>query len=76
MIFNPVRSLRPARASAEKIEVINRAFNDQLFNFNKPFLAPEVFWEGEWEDVQSAPEGIHRCGTARLPGKGEGVFPS
>ena len=52
MIFNPVRSLRPARASAEKIEVINRAFNDQLFNFNKPFLSPEIMWEDEWEDVQ------------------------
>ena len=51
MVFNPVRSLRPARASAEKIEVINRAFNDRQFNFNKPFLAPEVLWEDSWEDV-------------------------
>jgi diadenosine tetraphosphate (Ap4A) HIT family hydrolase len=45
--FNPLRALRPARASGQPASGCRPpAFNNQGFHFNKPFLAPEVLWEG------------------------------
>jgi hypothetical protein len=46
MMFNPMRALRPARASNEVIDSICRPFDADKFNFNKPFLRPEILWEG------------------------------
>ena len=48
--FNPLRALRPARASAELIENIRRPFNENGFHFNKPFLRAERLWRGELQD--------------------------
>jgi hypothetical protein len=48
MIFNPMRALRPARASNEVIDSICRPFDADKFNFNKPFLRPEILWEGDY----------------------------
>lgn len=46
--FNPLRALRPARASGQKVTGCQPpAFNPQGFQFNKPFLKPEIFWQGE-----------------------------
>lgn len=45
--FNPVRALRPPRMSGAKIDRLLRPFDPSGFHFNKPFLAREVFWEGE-----------------------------
>lgn len=46
--YNPLRALRPARASAQTlIDVQPPAFNAAGFHFNKPFLRPETLWEGE-----------------------------
>ncbi len=45
--FNPVRALRPPRMSGAKIDRLLRPFDATGFHFNKPFLAREVFWEGE-----------------------------
>lgn len=45
--FNPIRALRPPRMSGEKIDRLMRPFDQAGFHFNKPFLAREVFWEGE-----------------------------
>jgi hypothetical protein len=44
--FNPLRALRPQRASVERVIEIKKAFNPDSFNFNKPFLEPEMFWKG------------------------------
>lgn len=52
LLFNPMRGLRPARASSEKVETIFREFDSVKFHFNKPFLRPEILWEGEWENIQ------------------------
>ena len=49
---NPVRALRPARASGEVFDVIRRPFDVDKFNFNKPFLRPEIIWEGRWQKTQ------------------------
>ncbi|MGD2159819.1 MAG: hypothetical protein PVG94_01450, partial [Gammaproteobacteria bacterium] len=46
MIFNPMRALRPARTSAELIDSVHRPFDAARFNFNMPFLQPEILWEG------------------------------
>ena len=47
MSFNPIRALRPPRVSGMKFEGLLRPFDATGFHFNKPFLAREVFWEGE-----------------------------
>jgi diadenosine tetraphosphate (Ap4A) HIT family hydrolase len=49
--FNPLRALRPARASGEQVASIHRAFNPDGFNFNKAFLRPEILWQGQWRDA-------------------------
>jgi len=46
--FNPLRALRPARASGQKVDgCAPPAFNPNGFQFNKPFLKPEILWQGE-----------------------------
>lgn len=46
--FNPLRALRPARASGQKVAgCMPPAFNPNGFQFNKPFLKPEILWQGE-----------------------------
>ena len=52
VVFNPVRALRPSRASAEVINGIKRPFDNNGFNFNKPFLRAEILWEGTWQQKQ------------------------
>lgn len=45
-IYNPLRALRPERASSEVVSEIIKTFNPDSFHFNKPFLQPEIFWKG------------------------------
>ena len=45
--FNPLRALRPPRASGAKVEGLRQPFNPNGFHFDKPFLAKEIFWQGE-----------------------------
>jgi hypothetical protein len=46
--FNPLRALRPARSSGLKTAGCEPpAFNPNGFQFNKPFLQPEILWQGE-----------------------------
>ena len=49
--YNPLRALRPARASAEKVDSIERDFDAGGFNFNRAFLRPEILWQGQWRNV-------------------------
>ncbi|MDH5612072.1 MAG: hypothetical protein OEY66_06410, partial [Gammaproteobacteria bacterium] len=51
LLYNPMRAMRPERASAEKVENIFRKFNSTKFHFNKPYLRPEILWEGEWNGI-------------------------
>jgi len=48
--FNPIRALRPPRASGIKMETLLRPFDASGFHFNKPFLAKEVLWQGALAD--------------------------
>jgi diadenosine tetraphosphate (Ap4A) HIT family hydrolase len=52
LVINPLRSLRPARVSREVFESIQRPFDPTKFHFNKPFLRPEILWEGTWQGGQ------------------------
>jgi diadenosine tetraphosphate (Ap4A) HIT family hydrolase len=52
LVYNPMRVLRPARASNESVDHIKRPFDDGRFNFNKPFLRPEILWQGSWQGSQ------------------------
>jgi len=45
--FNPVRALRPARSSAARIDTLVAPFDPRGFHFDRPFLRPEILWEGE-----------------------------
>jgi len=46
---NPLRALRPPRASTQRFERLCRPFDPDGFHFNKPFLAKEILWAGELE---------------------------
>lgn len=47
IFFNPIRALRPPRISGLQFDSLNCPFDPAGFHFNRPFLAKEVFWEGE-----------------------------
>lgn len=46
--FNHVRGFRPNRISQQKIDNLYLGFSSSGFNFNKPFMAKERLWEGEY----------------------------
>lgn len=48
LVYNNMRRLRPERLSTQKFAAISKPFDDQHFNFNRAFLKPEIFWQGEW----------------------------
>lgn len=46
--FNPLRALRPPRASRLALDSARPPpFSPDAFHFNKPFLRPEILWEGD-----------------------------
>lgn len=51
--FNPIRHLRPARASSQILSSIRQPYDENKFHFNKPFLKPEILWEGKYKGVNS-----------------------
>jgi len=50
--FNHVRGFRPNRISQQTIENLLLEFSATEFNFNKPFMAKERLWEGEYKKSQ------------------------
>ncbi len=52
LVVNPLRSLRPARVSNEVFNNLYQLFAPEKFHFNKPFLRPEILWEGEQEGMK------------------------
>jgi diadenosine tetraphosphate (Ap4A) HIT family hydrolase len=47
VVCNVMRKLRPARVSTQILSSITQSFDDSRFHFNKPFLKPEILWQGE-----------------------------
>ncbi len=52
LLFNPLRSLRPARNSQQQISSLLQPFDAKAFHFNKPFLAREIIWKGQLEMLE------------------------
>jgi len=50
VVCNVMRKLRPARASKQILESIVQDFDDTKFHFNKPFLKPEILWQGQYKN--------------------------
>ncbi|MEA3276916.1 MAG: hypothetical protein U9Q81_16845 [Pseudomonadota bacterium] len=50
--FNQVRSLRPQRAASHRPSGIRAPFDANGFQFNKPFLRKETFWQGRLAGVE------------------------
>jgi hypothetical protein len=50
--YNPMRALRPRRNADSKFDSNQLEYDAQLFNFNKPFLKKEIFWEGDFSGKQ------------------------
>lgn len=48
LVYNSMRRLRPARLSARPFAGISQPFDERQFNFNRPVLQSELFWQGEW----------------------------
>lgn len=48
--YNPMRKLRPARASTQVLSSIRQDFDETKFHFNKPFLKPEMLWQGDYQN--------------------------
>jgi hypothetical protein len=46
-MFNPLRALRPPRASGQTYAGLLRPFDAAGFHFNKPFLEKEILWSGQ-----------------------------
>jgi len=51
LLCNPMRGLRPARASSEKVESIFCEFDNTKVHFNKSFLRRGILWEVCWRNV-------------------------
>lgn len=44
---NQVRSFRPMRNAASRVESLRRPFDESGFHFNKDFMQQEAIWQGE-----------------------------
>lgn len=51
IVYNSMRQLRPARASAQILDSIKQDFDESRFHFNKPFLKPEILWQGGYKGI-------------------------
>ena len=49
---NSMRQLRPARASSQILMTIKQPYDEKKFHFNKPFLEPEILWEGLYKKLK------------------------
>jgi len=49
LVENALRALRPARAARHVITDLQQGFDAEKFNFNKPFLRPEILWQDSWQ---------------------------
>lgn len=53
VVYNSMRQLRPTRASTQILESIKQDFDETKFHFNKPFLKPEILWEGSYKNIEN-----------------------
>ena len=51
VVNNAMRQLRPARSSSQILNSIKQPYDETKFHFNKPFLKPEILWQGEYKGL-------------------------
>ncbi len=52
VVCNSMRQLRPARTSSQILTTIKQPYDDEKFHFNKPFLKPEILWQGLYKKLK------------------------
>jgi len=52
LAYNPLRGLKPQRASREDFGGLSRDFDPQRFHFDKPFLYPEILSEERFDGLE------------------------
>ena len=52
VVCNSMRQLRPARTSSQILTTIKQPYDEARFHFNKPFLKPEILWEGLYKKLK------------------------
>jgi diadenosine tetraphosphate (Ap4A) HIT family hydrolase len=52
VVCNSMRQLRPARTSSQILTTIKQPYDEARFHFNKPFLKPEILWEGLYKELK------------------------
>ena len=52
VVYNSMRQMRPARSASQVLTSIKQQYDETKFHFNKPFLKPEILWEGVYKDVK------------------------
>jgi len=53
IVCNSMRKLRPARSSSQILRSIKQPYDETKFHFNKPFLKPEILWEGVFNGLST-----------------------
>ena len=52
VVYNSMRQLRPARVASQILTSTKQEFDESKFHFNKPFLKPEILWQGGHQDIK------------------------
>ena len=52
VVCNSMRQMRPARSSSQILNSIKKPYDETKFHFNKPFLKPEILWEGIYDGIK------------------------
>ena len=52
IVYNSMRQMRPARSSSQILTSIKQSYDEKKFHFNKPFLKPEILWQGVFKEVK------------------------
>lgn len=53
VVCNSMRQMRPARSSSQILNSIKQPYDETKFHFNKPFLKPEILWQGVYKGLNS-----------------------
>jgi len=61
IVYNAMRRLRPARSSAQVLTSIKQDFDASKFHFNKPFLKPEILWQGDYKNAEKKKFALRVC---------------
>jgi len=53
VVYNSMRQMRPTRSSSQILNSIKHPYDETGFHFNKPFLKPEILWEGVYKSIRT-----------------------